>query len=146
LLFSLHQKLKYCRNPQVPFGLPGEIWVGGTPPTIGYLDLPKESKEKFIVDPFGYPGERVYRTDDMGRWLLNNDIEYIGRYELCLRVEVLCSLLDGRRMDDTVKIRGGFRLSLNGVEQALSREAKEYLKAPLSSAAVLRQSCTLNYL
>ncbi|EGN95868.1 hypothetical protein SERLA73DRAFT_76920 [Serpula lacrymans var. lacrymans S7.3] len=103
----------------VPVGLPGEIWIGGTPPTFGYVGLPEMSKEKFIPDPFGFPGERVYRTGDIGRWLLNGEIEYIGR------------------VDDTVKIKGGFRLSLAGVEKSLSREANDFLGTPLASATVL---------
>jgi non-ribosomal peptide synthetase component F len=96
------------------------MWIGGTPPTSGYVGLPEQTAEKFIPDPFGFPGERIYRTGDIARWNLNEDVEYVGR------------------TDDTVKIKGGFRLSLNGVEQALTREARDYLKTPLKSATVLR--------
>lgn len=64
----------------VPLGLTGEIWIGGSSPTFGYVGLEEATAEKFIRDPFGHPEEHVYRTGDIGRWNLKGDVEYMGRY------------------------------------------------------------------
>ncbi|KAL6301171.1 putative nonribosomal peptide synthetase [Sparassis latifolia] len=118
----LHTRI-YCVDPDtclpVPVGLPGEMWIGGSSPTSGYVGRPDSTNEKFIADSFGYPGERIYRTGDIGRWNLKGELEYVGR------------------MDDLIKLKGGFRLSLVGVENALIREASNFMGTPLATATVV---------
>lgn len=82
-----------------PIGIVGEICVGGDGLARGYLNRPELTREKFISNPF-VEGERLYKTGDLGRWLSNGSIEFIGR------------------KDDQVKIRG-FRIELGEVETAL---------------------------
>ncbi|MBC9912781.1 non-ribosomal peptide synthetase [Chitinophaga varians] len=80
-------------------GLTGELYIGGTQLAKGYLNRPDLDAERFIAHPFK-PGQRVYRTGDMAKWLPDGSMEYIGR------------------AGDQVKIHG-YRIETGEVEQAL---------------------------
>ena len=82
-----------------PVGVIGEICVGGAGLARGYLNQEELTGEKFIANPFK-EGERLYKTGDLGRWLSDGNIEFIGR------------------KDDQVKIRG-YRIELGEIECAL---------------------------
>jgi len=82
-----------------PVGVTGEIYIGGEAVGEGYWQRGDLTAEKFLVDPFNKHW-RMYRTGDMGRWLPDGNIEYIGR------------------RDDQVKIRG-FRIELGEVENTI---------------------------
>ncbi|HEY9003968.1 MAG TPA: amino acid adenylation domain-containing protein [Mucilaginibacter sp.] len=85
----------------VPFGEVGEIYIGGDGVTRGYLNRPELTSERFIENPHK-PGDRIYRTGDMGRWLADGNIEYLGR------------------IDDQVKIRG-YRIELDEISAILEQ-------------------------
>lgn len=82
-----------------PAGIAGEICIGGEGLARGYLNKPALTAEKFISNPFR-PGERMYRTGDIGRWMPDGTIAFLGR------------------RDDQVKIRG-HRIELGEIEHAL---------------------------
>jgi fengycin family lipopeptide synthetase D len=69
----------------VPIGISGEIYIGGPGVCNGYLNNQALTKEKFLTDPFK-PGEIMYKTGDLGRWLQNGTIEFIGRIDLQVKV------------------------------------------------------------
>ncbi|MDB4901294.1 MAG: amino acid adenylation enzyme/thioester reductase family protein [Mucilaginibacter sp.] len=85
-----------------PIGVAGEICIGGAGLSRGYLNRKDLTAEKFINDPFSKKTEaRLYKTGDLGRWLPDGNIEYLGR------------------MDDQVKIRG-YRIELGEIENVLN--------------------------
>ncbi|HEX3044253.1 MAG TPA: amino acid adenylation domain-containing protein [Bacillota bacterium] len=110
-----------------PIGIPGEICIAGAGLARGYWERPELTAEKFVVRSFresppvegpppqeGQP-QRIYRTGDLGRWMADGNIEFLGR------------------MDHQVKIRG-FRIETGEIEFHLSKHPK--IKEVLVTAEV----------
>jgi amino acid adenylation domain-containing protein len=75
------------RGNHCPLGVPGEIHIGGAGVTLGYLDRPQLTAERFVPDPWAEaPDSRMYRTGDRGRWLANGMIEHLGRLDFQVKV------------------------------------------------------------
>jgi amino acid adenylation domain-containing protein/thioester reductase-like protein/non-ribosomal peptide synthase protein (TIGR01720 family) len=82
-----------------PIGAQGELCISGDGLAAGYLNRPELTAEKFVSDPF-VPGELMYRSGDLARWLPDGTIEFLGR------------------IDHQVKIRG-YRIELGEIESRL---------------------------
>src|SRR5690606_41780155 len=71
----------------LPVGLPGEICVTGTGVGFGYLNRDDLTTEVFVANPFGEG--RLYKTGDLGRYLADGSIEYIGRKDFQVKIRGL---------------------------------------------------------
>ncbi|MFP2421497.1 enterobactin non-ribosomal peptide synthetase EntF [Pseudescherichia vulneris] len=100
----------------VPFGVAGDLYLTGIQLAQGYMGRPDLTASRFIADPFA-PGERMYRTGDVARWLANGAVEYLGR------------------SDDQLKIRGQ-RIELGEIDRMM-------LSLPDVAQAVAH-ACVLN--
>ncbi|MBI1390809.1 MAG: amino acid adenylation domain-containing protein [bacterium] len=69
-----------------PVGVPGELYIGGAGVSRGYLNRPDLTAERFIPDPFGPPGARLYKTGDMARFLPGGRIEFLGRLDNQIKI------------------------------------------------------------
>ncbi len=101
-----------------PVGVAGEIYVSGAQLSRGYLGQPGLAATRFVANPFGAKGSRIFRTGDLGRWAGfggHANLEYVGR------------------SDQQVQLRG-FRIELGEIESALLR------CAGVSQAVVLVRS------
>jgi amino acid adenylation domain-containing protein len=65
----------------LPSGLVGELCIGGHGLARGYLGQPELTAARFVPDPFGAPGDRLYRSGDFARWLPDGTVEFIGRID-----------------------------------------------------------------
>ncbi|AVZ31266.1 non-ribosomal peptide synthetase [Nodularia spumigena] len=85
----------------VPIGVPGELHIAGVGLARGYLNQPDLTAQKFIPNPFSNDtNSRLYKTGDLGRYLPDGNIEFLGR------------------IDNQVKIRG-FRIELEEIETTI---------------------------
>ena len=91
-----------ARGQLAPIGVPGEIHIGGAGVARGYFNQPELTAKRFVADPFAAkPGARLYKTGDLGRWLPDGTVQYLGRN------------------DFQVKIRG-YRIELGEIEATIA--------------------------
>jgi amino acid adenylation domain-containing protein len=99
---NTHMHILDAHQHPVPIGVVGELYIGGVQVGKGYLNRPDLTEERFVRLDLGEGSQRFYRTGDLGRWLQDGTIEYLGR------------------TDGQVKVRG-VRMELGEIEAALRK-------------------------
>lgn len=104
---ALHTRLYVLDSSlrPAPVGEVGDLYIGGPRLAQGYVSQPALTAERFIADPFGAPGDRLYRTGDRAKWLLDGNLEFAGR------------------TDSQLKIRG-HRVEVGDVESAICQDPR----------------------
>jgi amino acid adenylation domain-containing protein len=100
----------------LPVDVTGTLFITGVGLARGYLANPSLTAERFLPDPFGYPGARLYNTGDLGRFRQPNLIEFCGR------------------ADRQIKLRG-LRIELSEIEAVLEQH-----ESILAAAVTVRQA------
>ncbi|MEE2055913.1 amino acid adenylation domain-containing protein [Rhodococcus artemisiae] len=119
-----------ARMRPVPAGVPGELYVAGPGLARGYHARPDLTAGRFVADPYGSAGERMYRTGDVVRWVGDPagrlELEYVGR------------------SDFQVKIRG-FRVELGEIDTVLTGHDQVVFAHTLGHTAPSGETVLVSY-
>ncbi|MBO3750527.1 amino acid adenylation domain-containing protein [Streptosporangiaceae bacterium NEAU-GS5] len=122
-----------------PAGVPGELAIGGAGVAIGYLGAPGLTAERFVPDPYGPPGARMYRTGDRVRRLLDGRLEFLGRLDGQVKIhghriepgEIESLLLEHPAVDQAAVVVRGARIIAYATGSAEADDLREHLAGQL---------------
>ncbi|MFH5244706.1 non-ribosomal peptide synthase/polyketide synthase [Antrihabitans spumae] len=126
---GFHVAVLDTRLQPVPVGVAGELYVAGPGLARGYHDRPALTSSRFVADPFGLPGARMYATGDVVRWIATpsgTEIEYVGRSDFQLKVR-------------------GFRIEVAEIDTVLSSHASVSFATTLGHTAPSGETVLVSY-
>jgi acyl carrier protein len=137
----------YVLGPQlepVPIGITSELYIGGDGLARGYLNRSDLTADRFVPNPFSTkPGERLYKTGDLARFLTDGNIEYAGRNDFQVKIrgyrielgEIEFALAQHPDVREVIVLARDKRLTayvvLNEAATATAQQLKEFLKQRL---------------
>jgi amino acid adenylation domain-containing protein len=137
----------YVLGPQlepVPIGITSELYIGGDGLARGYLNRSDLTADRFVPNPFSTkPGERLYKTGDLARFLTDGNIEYAGRNDFQVKIrgyrielgEIELALAQHPDVREVIVLARDKRLTayvvLNEAATATAQQLKEFLKQRL---------------
>lgn len=137
-----------CLQP-VNQGVAGELYLTGAGLARGYWRRAALTASQFVADPFGPPGSRMYRTGDVARWLVDGQLEFVGRTDEQMsihgfRIEpgeieavirqherVATSVVTARRGSNSRDRLVAYVVPASGVEVPPSADLRAYLESRL---------------
>lgn len=107
----LNESLEAC-----PTWVPGELYIGGTGLARGYYRDEERTRERFLTHP--KTGERMYRSGDMGRYLPDGNIEFLGREDF--QIKILGQRIELGEIEVTLAMHPSVRTAVATVATAAS--------------------------
>ncbi|KAA6215832.1 non-ribosomal peptide synthetase [Streptomyces filamentosus] len=150
-------------NP-APLGIPGELLIGGDGVAHGYLGRPGLTADRFVPNPFGPPGTRLYRTGDQAVRTPEGALEFLGRIDDQVKirghriepVEIESALLEHPAVaqaavavhteEDGEPFLAGYLVPADGAPPAASAELRDHLLRTLPAAMVPQRWLTVDRL
>jgi amino acid adenylation domain-containing protein len=128
---------------EAPTGVDGEIYITGEGLADGYFDAPALTAARFVANPHGVPGTRMYRTGDMGRVRWDGQVECRGRNDSQVKLrghrveltEVAAVLKQDHRVHDALVVLKGEREQARMIAYVVVDDAAEIHPARLESGA-----------
>ena len=120
----------------LPVGAIGEIYVGGDGVARGYLSNSGLTAARFVADPFSTDGARLYKSGDIGRYLPDGNVQYLGRRDAQLKVR-------GYRIE-TGEVEAAFRTHEAVADAVVALRQEKELSDQLVAYIVPQQGAAVN--
>lgn len=124
------------RMMRVPPNARGELYLAGAGLALGYVNRPAQTAERFIPNPYGGEGERIYRTGDIARYRSDGALEYLGRSDR--QVKVRGYRIEPGEVEDTLRRAG----AAEAVVVARSDGLVAYVETEAVSLAAIRKTAS----